>query len=85
MKRLCINSAEIAAILGKSQSNAQNIVRNIKYIYEKKKHQPITIREFCDYMDFPYQDVFDMINAKKPTVASTSSLEPVKSNTLKSV
>lgn len=84
MKRLCINSAEIAIILGKSQSNAQKLVRIIKDVHKKKSHQPITIREFCEYMDLPYQDVFDMINSVKPSVSCENTLKSVPSNTLKS-
>ena len=84
MKRLCINSAEIAIILGKSQSNAQKLVRVIKDVHNKKSHQPITIREFCDYMDLPFQDVFEMLNKAKPTETKEASLKPVGSNTLKS-
>lgn len=62
MKRICIYTAEVAAILGKSPSSARTIVRAIKDTHGKMNHQPITIKEFCDYMDLPYEEVFNMVN-----------------------
>ncbi|RSK40501.1 MULTISPECIES: hypothetical protein [Mangrovimonas] len=62
MKRLCIYPKEVAIIIGKSQTTAQTLVRTIKDIHEKEKHQALTIREFCDYMGLDYQEVFNMIN-----------------------
>lgn len=62
MKRITIYSAEIAILLGKSQSSAQKLVKIIKDAYGKKKHQPITIQMFCNYMDLPYDDVYNMVN-----------------------
>ncbi|MGJ8593529.1 MAG: hypothetical protein ACSHXF_13340 [Aquaticitalea sp.] len=65
MERLCINSSEVAELLGKSQTTAQTILRTIKDAYGKKKYQVITIKEFCDYQGLPYEEVFLMINKKK--------------------
>ena len=62
MKRICIYPADVAGILGKSPSSARTIVRAIKDIHGKMSHQPITIKEFCDYMDLPYEEVFNMVN-----------------------
>ncbi|MBB3123551.1 hypothetical protein FHS04_001054 [Mesoflavibacter sabulilitoris] len=62
MKRITIYPAEAAIILGKSQSSAQKLIKAIKDAHGKKKHQPITIRMFCDYMDLPYAEVFNMVN-----------------------
>ena len=62
MKQLCIYPHDIAQILGKSISHARYIVRLIKSAYDKNNHQPVTIREFSDYMGISYEDVFNMIN-----------------------
>ena len=62
MFRICINTKEIEWITGKSSRGAREIVRDIKLLHKKKKHQLITIEEFCNYMDLPYQKVFNMIN-----------------------
>ena len=64
MKRLCINSSEVAIILGKGTSTAQRILRTIKDAYGKAKHQEVTIREFCEHEDLPYEEVFNMINGR---------------------
>lgn len=66
MEKLCINSTEVAELLGKSQTTAQTLLRTIKDAYGKKKYQVITIKEFCDYQGLPYEEVFNMIN-KKPS------------------
>jgi len=65
MQRIIIYSAEVAVILGKSQSSSQKLIKTIKDVHGKKKHQPITIRMFCDFMDLPYEEVFKMVNGIK--------------------
>ena len=62
MKQLCIYPKEVAIILGKSQTYAQKLIRTMKDVYQKKRHQAVTIREFCEYMGLPYDDVFNSIN-----------------------
>jgi len=59
---LCIDTAQAAQILGKSQSSTCTLFRAIRDGSNKSKYQPITIREFCDYTDLPYDEVFNMIN-----------------------
>jgi hypothetical protein len=70
MQRVVIYPKEMAFILGKSESHCRELVRTMRVIYKKRRHQSITIKEFCDYMDFPYEDIFQMIN---PTCKSTVS------------
>lgn len=65
MKRLCIDVKEIATILGKSPQTAQALLRTIKHVHGKKKHQSVTIKEFCDYQDLPFEEVFNMVNKIK--------------------
>ena len=67
MKRICIYPSDIVEILGKAPTTAQKLLRTIKDAHGKKKHQMITIKEFCDYMALPFDDVFNMINKIKPT------------------
>lgn len=62
MKQLCIYPKEVALILGKSQTTAQTLVRTIRDALGKTKHQVLTIREFCDFVDMPYEEVFNMVN-----------------------
>ncbi|WP_417289536.1 hypothetical protein [Corallibacter sp.] len=62
MKRICIYPSDVEAITGKSKKTAQTLVRTIKDVYQKEKHQVVTIREFCEYMGLEYDDVFNEIN-----------------------
>lgn len=64
MNRLCIYPADVAEILNKSISSARSLIRAIKDVKGKKSHQVVTIGEFCEYMDLPYEDVFEMLNSK---------------------
>lgn len=65
MVRICIYAKDIEWITGKSARCAREIIRDIKLLYKKRKHQLVTIKEFCDYMDLPYTEVFNMINKVK--------------------
>ncbi len=64
MKRICIciNAEQVSIITGKSISTSQSLLRTIKDVHEKKKHQLVTIKEFCDYKGLPFEDVFNLIN-----------------------
>lgn len=44
-----IDSFDIMQLTGKSQKTAYRYLQTIKDFYNKKKHQAITYREFCDY------------------------------------
>lgn len=72
MNRLCIYPKEVAIITGKSISSARELIRLIKDANEKQKHQLVTIKEFCDYEGFPYEDVFNMINKIQHDIKQTA-------------
>jgi len=38
------------------------LVRTIKDAYGKSSYQPVTIKEFCDHMNLPFEDIFNDIN-----------------------
>lgn len=63
--RMDIKSDEIALLIGVNQNTARRYLRIMKEVYNKKKHQKITIAEFCGYYDLPYKDVFCQINKLK--------------------
>lgn len=65
MHRVCIYTKDIEWITGKSPRCAREIIRDIKLLHKKKKHQLVTIKEFCEYMDLPFGEVFNMINNVK--------------------
>jgi len=57
MYRYCIYPKEISLILGKSDTYSPNPVRTIKSVHKKWSYQPIIMKEFCDYMDLPFEDI----------------------------
>jgi len=64
MKRICIYSKDICWLTGKSERYAREVIRDIKLLRKKERHQLVTIAEACDYLGLPYQDVFLMINKR---------------------
>jgi ribosomal silencing factor RsfS len=61
MKRICIYTKDVQLITGKSERQARNILMNIREAYVKQKHQPVTIDEFCEYMDFDISKISPLI------------------------
>ncbi|OBX23236.1 MULTISPECIES: hypothetical protein [Bizionia] len=62
MRRICIYSKDISWITGKSERYAREVIRDIKLLKKKKKHQLVTISEACEYLGLPYDEVFNSIN-----------------------
>ena len=50
--RLVIYPIEIMKITGKSESNARKVIKSIKTLLKKEKHQKVTIEEYCYYHGF---------------------------------
>ena len=65
MHRICIYSQDIIWITGRSERYAQEVMRDMRLMYHKDRHQHVTIAEACDYLGLPYEDVFNMINGIK--------------------
>lgn len=65
MQRICIYSKDICWITGKSERYARDVLRDIRLLRKKKKHQLITIAEACDYLGLPYEEVSGMLNGKQ--------------------
>ena len=57
MSRLIISAKDVQVILGVSSGHASRIIRVIKRINNKEKHQKITITEFCRYMGLEVKEV----------------------------
>lgn len=49
MEKVCIYPKEAAQFLQISERQAQRLFQNIRAELRKKKHQYITIKEFCDH------------------------------------
>ncbi len=57
MKRICITTSDVALITGKTSRQARNIINDIKDYLGKSKHQVVTVKEFCQYMGIPEEDI----------------------------
>lgn len=57
MDRVCIYPKEAADILDKSERHAQRVFRAIRKENHKKRHQPVTIKEFAEYTGIPEAEI----------------------------
>jgi hypothetical protein len=55
--RMVIYTKDIQRITGKSDSYSRKIIRVIRKKLGKQKHQPISITEFCHYLNLPIEEV----------------------------
>jgi hypothetical protein len=61
MKRVCVYPKDVQWITGKSERQSRVIVQKIKRHYNKQKHQPISIEEFCLYMALDINEIRPLI------------------------
>ena len=61
MKRepLCIYVKDICMITNLSERTCQRLMNDIRFFFNKKRHQFVTIREFCEYAGFDYEELMD--------------------------
>lgn len=52
-------------ITGTSDRNCQKIMRTLKDSLNKKQHQHVTIREYCEYENINIDEVQEALNPKK--------------------
>lgn len=57
MERVCIYPKEAARILSKTERQTQRIFREIRKEFHKKKHQPVTIKEFAEHTGIPEAEI----------------------------
>lgn len=57
MKRICIYPKDIARITGMGLRKAQKLLQNIRFIYNKQKHQYITKKELADHLGIDEKDI----------------------------
>lgn len=56
-KRVVIYPKDIVRLTDKSESYARSIIREIKKLHNKEKHQFVTIQEFCDFKGLRIEEV----------------------------
>ncbi len=65
MHRLCVYTQDIIFLTGRSNSYARELLRDIRLLHKKDRHQLITIHEFCNHTGLDYDEVFKSINGIK--------------------
>lgn len=55
--RIILTCKDVMRITGKSQRQSQAIITQIKKQLDKQRHQPVTIGEFCNYLNIDRQEV----------------------------
>jgi len=61
MKRITIYPKDIHILTGKSERYCRKVIAEIKASLQKKKHQVVTIEEFCAYMGIEKSEIIDQI------------------------
>ncbi len=61
MTRVCITTSDIQIITGKSERQSRNILRDIKLLLKKEKHQLVTIDELAKYLGIDRELVINVV------------------------
>jgi len=62
MIRIVIYPSDVMLIFSKSESYARKTIQIIKKSLNKAKHQAVTIKEFCNYFDFDFDEVIAVLS-----------------------
>ena len=57
MKRITIYPKDIMLLTGKSERYSREILKQIKILCKKEKHQLVSIEEFCNYIGLSLEEV----------------------------
>jgi hypothetical protein len=57
LKRVVIYPKDIMQITGKSERYSREILRKIKTLHNKQKHQLVSLQEFCDFIGLNTSEV----------------------------
>lgn len=60
--RMLIYTKDIQRISGKSDRTARKILTAIRKKLNKEKHQPISVKEFCQYMNLSENEVLPYLS-----------------------
>ena len=61
MNRICIYTKDIQSITGKSERQCREIIKQIRQLRNKQKHQPITIQDLCEYLGFESPNIIPLL------------------------
>ncbi len=57
MNRICIYNKDVQIITGKGERQCREIIRQIKKLYHKEKHQLVTVYELSAYLGLQVERV----------------------------
>lgn len=61
LARQVITARDIQLFFGKKERMSYKMIADMRRYYEKEKHQPITIDEFCNYFKVKQDDIYKAI------------------------
>jgi hypothetical protein len=61
-KRRVIRAADIEAFFGIGTRQARQYISDVRQEYHKQKHQPITLKEFCEYYNIHKDEFLETMN-----------------------
>ncbi|WP_256009355.1 hypothetical protein [Desertivirga xinjiangensis] len=56
-KRIYIYAKDVERITGKEPTYCRTLLARIRLIYGKKKHQGVTVDEYCEYMGVSREEI----------------------------
>jgi len=59
-----IKTDEISRIENCSQRTALRRIDQVRYALNKRKKNPVTLKEYCDYWQIPEQEVKNLLTSK---------------------
>jgi len=62
MTRIVIYPSDIIILTNKSESYARKEIQKLKKALNKKPHQKVTIKEYCDYYGFNLEEVLSVLS-----------------------
>lgn len=65
MNRIALFTQDIVLLTGKSESYARKEIQKLKKFFKKEQHQKVTIKEYCTYYGFDYQEVVAALSQSK--------------------
>ena len=69
-RKIVIYPSDIMLLTEKSESYARKEIQKLRIALKKEKHQKVSIKEYCQYYDFDYNDVLSAL--EKPAFKKVS-------------
>ena len=60
-RRRVIRAADVEVFYGIASRQARRLLKDVKCEYHKKKHQPVTVSEFCKYFNIEEKEFLSVM------------------------